>query len=107
MSATIEGVITYPRQQDATEGTYLCDSDQGLTTERTAVECPYCHRGMWMLNKAGRKKAGRISRVAKVLEPATETTRLKVVVQYLPPRMRVLSCSRCEARFSVPCSALK
>lgn len=101
VKATITGVPETARDRDVDVGSYLCDSDQGLTFTVTAVPCPYCRRGLHMLSEATRRKAGRIRRVVRILG-RTADGRPKVLTQYLPPRMRVLTCNSCRDQFAVP-----
>lgn len=99
--AALTGIEVTPRVP-AQVGEYLCDNDQALTFQAVPVRCPYCRRALSMLTPTGRRRAGRLSRIAKILRPAPDGRRSVVVAQVVPPHLHVLSCSRCNERFTVP-----
>lgn len=98
--STVEGYKTTPRNPDFKEGDYLCDRDDGLTFKRINAPCPYCRRPMWALDAKGLRRAGTIGRIVKSLGR-------EAICQSLPKELRVVHCSKCQQRFTVPAKSLR
>lgn len=66
-------------------------SPQAIPTE---VECPYCHRYM-------DTDPGCFGRIVWQGEPVSATTQA-VIIDPLPPTLRMLHCRPCKSTFTVP-----